>query len=125
MKKVLLIIIPLLFMFGCDGCDIGAQNDPVLLKGVCDPNPADQGVISYQLHLWQGDDTLNANLTFNQNVTSWGDSVVAEFTAVHNWIQIGYTATNANGVSQIAASRFYSYFEFEEPSAPGGVEVVR
>ena len=125
MRYIVFIIIPLLFMVGCDSCNLPAQNDPLNLKGICTPNPYDQNVTSYGFYLWQGDDTLQANLAFNQNVTSWGDSVVANFTAVHNWIQIGYTATNANGISSMATSRFYSYFEFNEPSTPQGVEVVQ
>jgi len=125
MKK----LIVLLFAF-IIGCNLQGDNNPLNLKAVWTPNPADQNVIQYCIYWWQGDDTT----AFNVNEMVCSDSVAhfqvdslmsLPLAVTFNYVRAGATALSENGVSPMALTRFYSYFEFAVPSSPENMRIKK
>ena len=125
MKK----LIVLLFAF-IIGCNLQGDNNPLNLKAVWTPNPADQNVIQYCIYWWQGDDTT----AFNVNDMVCSDSVAhlqvdslmsLPLAVTFNYVRAGATALSENGVSPMALTRFYSYFEFAAPSSPENMRIKK
>lgn len=127
MKKLILLFISILLIAGCD---VHGDNDPLDLRVVWDPNPPDQGVTRYEVYWWQGDDTTSWNISYMSMIDTVShadeDSLVSPpFTVTFNFLKSGVKAVNDNGVSDMGLTRFYSYFEFEEPSIPENIRVIR
>ena len=129
MKLLLILIVPLFFLMGCESCDLFPDNDPKNFRVIWNPNPPDQGVTHYSVYWYQTDDTTNFNLSdmslMDTVPHSQVDSLVSPYyTIVLNYMRAGVVAHNDNGVSTMGLSRFYSYFEFEPPSVPSirGIE---
>ena len=125
MKKLILV----LFAFVV-GCNLQGDNNPMNLKAVWIPNPADQSVSQYCVYWWQGDDTtafdIN-NMVCSDSVAHLQvDSLVSNpHTVSFNYVCAGVTAMNEWGMSGMGLTRFYSYFEFAAPSMPENVRVIK
>ena len=125
MKRLILV----LFAFVV-GCNLQGDNNPVNLKAVWTPNPADQQVSQYCVYWWQGDDTtafdIN-NMVCSDSVAHLQvDSLVSNpYTVSFNYVCVGITAMNEWGISNMAITRFYSYFEFTTPSIPENVRIIK
>jgi hypothetical protein len=120
MKKLLALICALIII----GCDVGSVNDPLNVRGMWSPNPPDQGVTHYDVWWWQDDDTTNFSIPVMAFYGSVTDTIVDKV-ITYNYVRLGVRAVNAQGVSDIGLSRFYSYFEFTAPSRPENVRVVQ
>jgi len=125
MKRLILV----LFAFVV-GCNLQGDNNPVNLKAVWTPNPADQEVSQYCVYWWQGDDTtafdIN-NMVCSDSVAHLQvDSLVSNpYTVSFNYVLFGVTAMNQWGMSPMGLSKFYSYFEFAAPSMPENLRIIK
>lgn len=126
--RYLLLIIPLLFVIGCDGCDSEAQ-EPLQLKVEFSMthedgyDPADSLII--HIYRWQGYDTTNISYEHLEAIPDTGDGTY--FTQYYLWDYdknyklAGYSENRRGQRGDTSYSRLFT----KPDDSPGNYRLVK
>lgn len=127
MKYFILLLIPVLLLIGCKGCDITAQTKPPMQLHLTwqDSNPV--GVIkTFVIYRWGGSDTTIYTRVDSFQVIS--AATILDYNipiqVTWDWFKYGVKAVALDGKSEVALTRFYSYAQFS-PLIPMNLKIIK